>query len=132
MLATLHRTIVEARSCAACGRVHRFAVAWLPEDGEAGRPVHGFFAPCAETGQRVWFVVSLPTHLDGSSRVVEITPDDGEDDAHWAAQRCIPERSEAMALGPLPDLSPRGTLAGGFRVPGRGPELLRMALGCPH
>ncbi len=132
MLATLHHTTVDARACSACGRIHRFSISWVPEDGEAGRSVHGFFASCADTGRRVWFVVSLPEDLDGASRVVEIAPDDDTDVAHWAARRNEAERSGAMAPGPLPDMSPRGTQVGGFRFHSRGPELLRMALGCPH
>lgn len=138
MLASLDVTTIESRPCAGCGRAHRFSVVTTPADQEPGRPVHGFFATCPDLGRRVWFVISLPDHLDGGVRVVEIGPADGDqwesnsEDRTWAAQRSRSERSEAVALGPLSNFPPRGTLSGGFRASGRAPELLRLALGCPH
>ena len=130
MLATHDTLKIEAAACAACGRAHRFTLSLTPADEAPGRPLHGFFGTCPVIGNRVWFVIALPAHLDGGTRVVEIEPDTDEDP--WAAQRGRPERSEATALGPLSNFPSRGIGTGGFRATGRAPELLRMALGCPH
>ncbi len=129
MLVTLEVGTVESGSCSDCGRHHRFRVALAPDEGAAPPSAHGFFGRCPVTGRRVWFVITLGESSETTGRLVEVGPPDdeswtpsGEDECDWA-----PRDTEHKEQFP-----PRGMLVGGFRATSRMPDLLRLALGCPH
>jgi hypothetical protein len=136
MMLTTSTTVLEAHRCTACRADHRFAVTWVPEPDETARPLHGFFATCPRLGRRVWFVVSLPGDFDHRVRVLEIAgaaeSDSGPTGSGGSTWPDVVVPSETGHPVPLPDSLTRGMPVGGFRGARRAPELLRLALGCPH
>jgi len=130
---------MQTEPCPSCRARHRHRVALRANDGGDGTGLLGFFGICPVTKQRVWYVGRVPQGVDGRSRIIDVGPAEPEDPS--APQTRAPTRPVDPASGPtngwiepratIQVPSPRGMALGGFRVRSRGPELLRLALGCP-
>jgi hypothetical protein len=117
--------------CTACGTPHRIRAAVAPDPDGVAPAVVGFFGRCPETGIRVWMVVEVPPHDDGTRVVAFGPPDDDtweplDRDELERAWRAAPGRPEAAT--PLIAFPPRGMRNGGFRDAA---GTLRLAFGCP-
>jgi len=130
---------IETEPCPACRARHRHRVALSANDGGDGTGLLGFFGICPVTKQRVWLVCRVPQGIGGRSRIVDVGPDEHDESAATRARTPIVPvgASSATTTGwielraTIQVSSPRGKAVGGFRGRNRGPELLRLALGCP-
>jgi hypothetical protein len=131
MVLAIDSSTIFSQSCPSCGRSHGHTVAIETTDESTTWALLGFFARCPVTGQRAWFVLDVPQRVDGRSMVVCVGP---PDDDVTTPNHSLPTEAVRLpsARATFTVSSPRGTEPGGFRVNGRAPELLRLALGCPH
>lgn len=130
---------MQTEPCPSCRARHRHRVALAASDGGESTGLLGFFGICPVTKQRVWFVGQVPQGLGGRSRILDVGPAEDEQPTAPETRSALPPidptaghpggRIEPRATIQVP--SPRGKAAGGFRGRSRGPEMLRLALGCP-
>lgn len=130
---------MQTEPCPSCRARHRHRIALAAADGGDATGLLGFFGICPVTRQRVWLVGQVPQGLGGRSRILDVGP--AEADGPAAPETGGPMPPTDPAAGPssgriepratIQMSSPRGKAGGGFRGRSRGPEMLRLALGCP-